>query len=250
MTFTEHLAELRKRLAIALGAFLAAGLACFSFAEKLADFLMRPAGALKFVYLSPPELFLAYVKLSLIAGLAVSLPVILYEAWVFVSPALSRREKRSVFFALFFGAFFFVAGAAFAYYVIVPFTIKFFLSYANPRIEAVFAVKDYFDFITDLGLAFGASFELPMLATLLGAFGILKAELLVKFRRYAILGIVVAAAVLTPPDVVSQILLSLPMLGLYELSILILKVQGRARARRERLEAEAEAESEGAATEA
>ncbi|MBL8965809.1 MAG: twin-arginine translocase subunit TatC, partial [Spirochaetaceae bacterium] len=127
-------------------------------------------------------------------------------------------------------------------------TIKFFLSYANPRIEAVFAVKDYFDFITDLGLAFGASFELPMLATLLGAFGILKAEFLVKFRRYAILGIVVAAAVLTPPDVVSQILLSLPMLGLYELSILILKVQGRSRARRERLEAEAE--TEGDATEA
>lgn len=246
MTFTDHLAELRKRLVVSCAAFLAAGFGCFSFAEKLAEFVMRPAGTLQFVYLSPPELFVSYVKLALVAGLALSLPVILFELWLFVSPALSRRERGSVFLSLFFGAFFFVAGAAFAYYVILPFTIKFFLSYSNPRVEAVFAIKDYFDFVSGLVLGFGAAFELPMAAALLGAFGLLKAELLVRGRSVAVLGIFIAAAILTPPDVVSQVLLALPMLGLYELSILILKVQGRGRARREALaEASARADGEG-----
>ncbi len=233
MTFTEHLAELRKRLAVSLAVLVATSVLAFSFVEKIADFLILPAGSLSFVYLSPPELFVSYVKLALYTGLALALPVILFELWRFVRPALRGRERRSVFFALLAGGFFFAAGAAFAYFVILPFTIRFFLSYANPRIEAVFSIRDYFDFVTGLAFGFGAAFELPMAAMLLGALGILRAGLLVKMRRYSILGIFIVAAILTPPDIISQVLMAAPLLFLYELSIAILRVQEKKRARRE-----------------
>jgi sec-independent protein translocase protein TatC len=241
-TFTEHLSELRKRLLIAIAAILAASFGAFGFAGQLAEFVLRPVSELRFVYLSPPELFMSYVKLSLIAGITVASPIVLYQVWAFVKPALSRRERRSIAVSLVFGALFFAAGAAFAFSVIVPFTIKFFLSYSTPSVQALFSIKEYFDFIASLALAFGAAFELPMACTALGALGVLTAKTLAKSRRIAILGIFIAAAILTPPDVVSQILLALPMLGLYELSHLILRVMDARRSRRAKLE-EADAES-------
>lgn len=246
MSFAEHLSELRKRLLAAAIAFLAAAIAAFSFVEPIASFLMEPAQGLSFVYLSPPELFMAYVKIALVAGLVLSLPLILFELWLFVSPGLSRAEKATAFGALLFGSLFFALGSAFGYFVILPLSLKFFLSYTSPRVTAFFSVSDYFGFLSSLVLAFGAAFELPMAAWLLGALGFLKAETLLKFRRLSILGIFIAAAILTPPDVVSQVLLALPMLGLYELSVIILKSQGKRRLRRQAREAEeAEAGQDG-----
>jgi sec-independent protein translocase protein TatC len=246
MTFTEHLAELRRRVTVCLAVFLLAAIGAFSFVDEAAAFLMAPAAGIRFVYLSPPDLFMAYVKIALVIGLILSLPVILMELLLFVSPALPKGGKLKAVVALFFGAFFFVAGAAFAYFVILPFTLRFFLSYASPSIEALFSITDYYDFVSSLALAFGASFELPMVAWVLGAFGLLRAATLSRVRRLAVLGIFIAAAILTPPDVVSQILLALPMLGLYELSVIILKAQERGRARRIRRAAAAEAASAGA----
>lgn len=232
MSMAGHLVELRKRLLVALVAFLAASIAAFSYAEPLADYLMRPAGDLSFVFLSPPELFMAYVKIALVAGLCVSLPVILHQLWGFVAPALSRRERAGVVLSLLFGALLFALGSAFSFYVILPLTLKFFFSYTSARVQAFISISDYLGFVSGLVFSFGAAFELPMLAAALGALGVLRAETLAKGRRLALLGIFVAAAILTPPDVVSQVLLALPMLGLYELSLVILRIQGRRRDKR------------------
>ena len=231
MPFYGHLAELRKRLIVVMVVFIAATLASFSFAQPMSEFIMQPASGLKFIYLSPPDLFIALVKLSVMAGIALSLPVIIYELWMFVSPALERKERGSILGALLFSGLFFAAGASFAFYVIVPFTIRFFLSYSSQMVEPMISIKEYLGFITDLCLAFGLTFQLPIAATVLGALGILKAEALIRSRRLAILGIFIAAAILTPPDVISQVLLALPMLALFELSVAILRVQGRRRAK-------------------
>ncbi len=233
MPFYSHLAELRKRIIVVLVVFIIATFASFSFTKPMADFIMKPASGLKFVFLSPPDLFIAFVKLSVYAGLAFSLPVIIYEIWMFVRPAIGATERRSILGALLFSGLFFVAGAAFAYFVIVPFTIRFFLSYSSQMVEPMISIKEYLGFISDLCVAFGLTFELPIAAAVLGALGILKAEILIRSRRIAILGIFIVAAIVTPPDVVSQILLAVPMLGLFELSIAILRVQGRRRAKLE-----------------
>ncbi len=234
MSFVGHLAELRRRLIIGMAAFVGASLAAFGFADRIAEFIMRPAGSLQFVYLSPPDLFMAYVKLSLAVGFAASSPVLLFQVWRFVRPALKKGETPSMIFALLAGTLFFAGGAAFAFYVIVPFTIRFFNQYQTERIIAMFSIADYFSFISNLALSFGGAFELPVVASILGALGILKAELLTRIRKYAILVVFVAAAILTPPDVISQVLLAIPMLLLYELSVLILVRQQK---RRDKLEA-------------
>lgn len=234
MSFTGHLAELRRRLIIGMVAFVGASLVAFGFADRIAAFIMEPAGTLQFVYLSPPDLFMAYVKLSLAIGLAASSPVLLYQVWRFVRPALKRGETPSMVFALVAGTMFFALGASFAFYVIVPFTIRFFNQYQSERVVAMFSIADYFSFIANLALSFGGAFELPVVASILGALGILKAELLTRIRKYAILVVFVAAAILTPPDVISQVLLAIPMLLLYELSVIILVRQQK---RRDRIEA-------------
>ncbi|MCE1206149.1 MAG: twin-arginine translocase subunit TatC [Spirochaetia bacterium] len=233
MSFFGHLAELRKRLITALIVFLLVSIASFNWSEKIADFIIAPAKDMAFVFLSPPDLFMLYIKIALSMGLVISLPVIIFELWMFISPALLPREKRSIFFSLLAGGILFILGAAFSYFVIIPFTIRFFMSYQSVYVKPMISISEYFGFVISLALSFGAAFELPVVAGLLGAFGILKAELLIRIRRIAILLIFIAAAILTPPDVVSQVLLALPMLGLYELSVLILKQQEKRRANKE-----------------
>jgi sec-independent protein translocase protein TatC len=230
MTYLGHLAELRKRIIWALAVFLVAATACFTFAEKLADFLMIPAQGLKFVYLSPPDLFVTYIKLALISGLVLSLPIIIFEIWMFVSPALKKKERRFIFYSLLLGGGLFIAGAAFSFLVIIPLTIKFFLSYQTAQIVPMFSITDYFAFISNFALSFGVAFEMPIVAGLLGALGILKSSLLVKERKIAILLIFIAAAILTPStDMVSQILLAIPMMLLYEISVIIVRGQEKRR---------------------
>lgn len=233
MSFFGHLAELRKRLIAALAVFLLVSIASFNWSEKLADFMIAPAQDMAFVFLSPPDLFMLYIKIALSMGLVISLPVIIFELWMFISPALLPREKRSIFFSLLAGGLLFISGAAFSYFVIIPFTIRFFMSYQSAYVKPMISINEYFGFVISLALSFGAAFELPVVASLLGAFGILKAELLIRIRRIAVLLIFIAAAILTPPDIVSQVLLALPMLALYELSVMILKRQEKRQAKKE-----------------
>lgn len=232
MPFYGHLAELRKRILVVLAIFIPATFIAFSFAEQMSDFILSPATGLKFVYLSPPDLFMALVKLSIVAGIAFSSPVIIFEIWMFVQPALAKKERGAILLALLFSGIFFAAGAGFAFFVIVPISMKFFLSYSNSMVEPMISIKEYLGFISDLCIAFGVTFELPIASALLGALGVLKAEFFIRTRKIAVLGIFIVAAILTPPDIVSQVLLALPMLVLFELSVWILKIQDRRRSRR------------------
>lgn len=231
MSFFEHLGELRKRLLIAAAAFVVAGFAAFPFAPAFAAFLMKPAVGMHFIYTAPAELFISYTRVSIGLGLVVSLPVIVYELWAFINPALSRISRRSLLLALCAGGILFLIGAAFAYVTVLPMTLRFFLSYSMPGVSPMYSVNDYFAFVVSLGVSFGAAFELPLVTAALGALGLISAKFLKKGRKYSVLLILIVAAILSPPDVLSQVLLAIPMYGLYEVSILVLVAIERRRKR-------------------
>ncbi len=236
MTFWEHVAELRTRLLVSAVALIAGMIVCFFFVEPAARFIMQPVGDMQFIYLSPPELFMSYVKIALLGGFVLASPVILFQIWLFVRPGLSGRERFSLIIGLFFGVIFFVAGAAFSFFVIVPFTIRFFLQYQNDAIKAMFSFSEYIGFVSSMVLSFGTAFELPIVISILAGLGIVTGTGLAKVRGIGILLIFIAAAIITPPDVVSQIFLGVPMMLLFELSILLAKGQEKRRAKRLDLE--------------
>lgn len=236
LPFWGHVIELRRRLLVCVLALLAGSIFAFGWAEPAARYIMAPAGGLEFVYLSPPELFMGYVRIALIAGLVLASPVILFQLWLFVRPGLERRERRSLFWSLFFGFFFFALGASFAFFVIVPFSLRFFIQYQNDAVRALFSFSEYLGFVLTMVFAFGLSFELPVLSSLLAGLGVITGTGMAKARGLAVVGIFVGAAIITPPDVVSQVLLAAPMLLLFELSVKLAKGQERRRAKRLSLE--------------
>jgi len=236
MTFWEHVAELRTRLLVSAVALIAGMVACFFFVEPAARYIMKPVGDMQFIYLSPPELFMSYVKIALLGGLVLASPVILFQIWLFVRPGLSKMERFSLVVGLFFGVIFFAVGAAFSFFVSVPFTIRFFLQYQNDSIKAMFSFSEYISFVGSMVLSFGAAFELPIVISILAGLGIVTGTGLARVRGIGILLIFIVAAIITPPDVVSQILLGVPMMLLFELSILLAKGQEKRRAKRLDLE--------------
>ena len=240
MPFWDHVAELRSRLLVIAAAVVAGTVACFFYVERAAEYITRPVGDMQFVYLSPPELFMSYVKIAMVGGIALSSPVILFQVWLFVRPGLSGRERFSLIVGLFFGTIFFVAGAAFSFFVIVPFSLRFFLQYQNETIKAMFSFSEYVGFVGSMVLSFGAAFELPIAVSILAGLGVVTGTALAKVRGIGVLLIFIAAAILTPPDVVSQVLLGVPMVLLFELSIILAKGQEKRRAKKAALE-EAEA---------
>jgi len=231
MSFFEHLGELRKRLLVSAIIFVGVGFACFPFAPALASFLMHPAAHIQFVYTSPSELFISYTRIALGLSLAISLPVLIYEAWAFINPAFVKASSRSLFLALVAGGVLFIIGAVFSFVVVLPMTLRFFLSYSLPGVKPLYSVSEYFSFIVSLGLSFGAAFELPLVSAALGVMGLISSAFLKSGRRYAVLVILIVAAILSPPDVMSQVLLAIPMYGLYELSILALTLMEKGRHR-------------------
>ncbi len=226
-TLVEHLGELRKRLMIIAAVIIASTLVSYNYINYIIDLVILPAKGLEFVYLTPPELFLAYVKLALIAGIAMTSPITIAQIWFFVRPGLEKREKRYILLALFSGALFFATGVTFAYKVILPITLNFFVKLKLDGIEPMFSFGSYVGFINSILLAFGLVFEMPIVVVLLTKLNIITANTLKKNRKIFILIIVVAAALLTPPDVVSQMLLAAPMLVLFELSIILSSIMGK-----------------------
>lgn len=227
MTFWEHVAELRSRLLVSAVALVLGATACFFFVEPAADFMIRPVGDMQFIYLSPPELFMSYVKIALLGGVVLASPVILFQLWLFVRPGLSKRERLSLLSGLLFGALFFITGAAFSFFVIVPFSLRFFLQYQNEAVRAMFSFSEYVSFVGSMVLSFGAAFELPIVVSILAGLGVVTGTGLARARGVSVLLIFIAAAILTPPDVVSQILLGVPMVALFELSIILARGQER-----------------------
>lgn len=226
-----HLVELRRRLIYALVAVLAGFLVSYFFAPQIYAFLVRPLAEAtggeqrRLIYTGLTEAFLTYVKLALWTGSFLACPVIATQIWMFVAPGLYKNERRAFLPFLIATPLFFLAGAAMAYYMVFPLAWKFFLSFETPAsvgglpIQLEARVSEYLSLSMTVIFAFGLAFELPVILVLLTRVGILSAAKLAQFRRYAIVLIFIAAAILTPPDVFSQLSLALPMLALYELSI-------------------------------
>jgi sec-independent protein translocase protein TatC len=196
---------------------------------------MQPGDSLIFTGL--PEAFFTYLKVAFLAGLMLAAPVIIYEFWIFVAPGLYDKEKRLMLPIVFLSTFFFIGGALFGYFLVFPWGFKFFLGFASDTIRPMPSMKEYLGFSAKLLLAFGLVFELPLVITFLARLGVVSVDFLKKNRKYAILLFFVVAAILTPPDVVTQIMMALPLIILYEISIIGARIFGRKKA------------EEGAATE-
>lgn len=235
----EHLTELRRRLLISLAALVAAFFLCLYFAKPIFGVLVQPlleAGQGRLIYTDVFEAFFAEVKVALFAALMLCFPVFATQIWRFVAPGLYLKEKRAVLPFLLMTPLFFGGGAAFAYYVAMPWALHFLLGFEGnvggvDRI-ALPAVGNYLSFVTRFLFGFGVAFLLPILLMLLERAGLVTREQLAAKRRYAIVGAFAVAAVLTPPDVVSQFMLAVPLWLLYESSILAIRLTHWRAARR------------------
>ena len=225
MPFLDHLEELRWRIIrslIAVGVFT---ILAFFFSDYLLDFLLYSTRNLKqpinLQVLKVQAVFVIKLELALIAGIIFSLPYIFYQIWSFVAPGLLEKERKYVIPVIMFATISFLAGSAFAYFVIIPFALDFFLGLAPPNVTNNIALDFYFGFMARIILVFGIVFELPVVSLFLTKLGILTPEFLKKYRRYAIVVFFVLAAILTPPDPTTQILLAIPLVLLYEVTIWI-----------------------------
>ncbi|MBU3912356.1 MAG: twin-arginine translocase subunit TatC [Candidatus Omnitrophica bacterium] len=222
LTFTEHLEELRQRIIRSLVFVIIASILTYAFTDKILIFLSKPAGRL--VFIAPAEAFITRIKLALFGGLYLSLPLILYEVWGFVSSGLERTERK---YALLFSVFSFIlftAGTLLGYFVIVPIGLNFLLSFSSEYLQPMISVGRYTSFVMSLSFAFGLVFQLPLAILFLTKTGIVTPEFLSRNRKYTIVIIFIAAAVFTPPDVITQCLMAIPLLALYEISIFLSRI--------------------------
>ena len=229
MPVLEHLSELRLRLVISAGALLVAAGICFAYIDHIRAIFTLPLEGQKLIYLSPPEAFMANFKLSLFSGLVVSLPVILHQLSAYIFPGLTRAEKKFFLVVLFGIIVLFSAGVVFAYQVVFPFTIRFFLQFADARLDPQFTVTEYISFVISFHLAFGAVFQLPLFTWALGKIGLLSTGFLRRHRKIALLIMLVLSAIITPPDIISQVVMILPLVLLYELGIIMVLISERKR---------------------
>lgn len=237
MTIIEHLEELRRRLLIAIAAFAIGTLVSFLFVESILRILIRPVGQV--VFLAPTEAFFVRVKVAALAGVLLSLPVMLVQVWRFVSVGLTSTERRSTISLLPFSLLLFFAGAAFAFFAILPVGVRFLLSYQTEALVPMISIGAYTSFATAFVLAFGLVFQLPVVVLFLARLGIVTPASLARGRKYALLGIVALSAVLTPGgDVLSQAMMAVPTYLLYEISIWVARAFAPRASRQESLPAD------------
>lgn len=233
-----HLTELRSRLIKSIAALMLATILCFFFAQQIYEFMLTPFAnvaedmrgtKLKVIFTGPMEFFFAKLKLSMFAGIFLSFPAIAWQLYAFVSPGLYKNERGAFWPYLVLAPMLFAIGAAFVYYVMIPMLARF--AFGQELVESEIAstemlprVSEYLSLMMAVMLAFGLSFQLPIVLTLLGKVGIVTSEALGKGRKYALVGILAFAAVFTPPDVISQVLLTGPVYLLYEISIFCVKM--------------------------
>jgi sec-independent protein translocase protein TatC len=228
MTFLEHLEELRWRILYSLLGIVVGAVVCWIFIDFLVDaILLKPAkdsGALLQNLKPFGQLFL-YMQIAIIGGIIVSIPNIFYQFWKFISPALKKNERKYILAIVIYSSFCFLLGIAFAYFIMLPLTMKFAAQFGTKEIANQFAINEYMSIIISVMLAAGLIFELPMVSFFLTKLGILTPKFMAKYRKHAIVVIMIAAAILTPgTDPVSQVILAVPLVLLYEISILISKV--------------------------
>lgn len=234
MPFLEHLEELRWTIIRSLIAVVLSAIVCYAFVDQIVALLVQPAPAdIKLIFLSPTEAFMTYLKVAGWAGLVVAFPIVAWQFWRFIMPGLLPKERQAVGPIVLFTVICFLGGALFAYFLIIPFGLKFLLSYQTDFLVANITIGKYLGFVVTLLLVFGLVFELPVMAYFLSLIGVLTPKFLREKRRYGILIIFIVAAILTPPDAFTQMMLAIPLLILYEISIWVSAVVNRRRQARD-----------------
>ena len=230
MTLTEHLVELRKRVIYALLAVGAGFAICFSYSEQIFEilrapilpFLQKTSSSLN--YTSLTEKFMAHVKVSVLAGFVLTTPVWLYQIWAFVAPGLYKNEKKYIGIFIGFGSVLFATGVLFAYYLALPSAFEYLINFGGDADKPMITISDYLSFFSMTILIFGAAFEMPLALMLMGVVGLIDADFLKRNWRYAIVIMSVLAAMFSPPDAMSMILVLVPMTALYGLSIVLMQI--------------------------
>lgn len=222
MSLVDHLQELRKRIIICLVAVGITSTGCYFYAAQLVHVITAPAG--KLYFMNPAEAFFAYLKISLFAGLLLALPVVLYQVWAFVIPALTTRERTAAVILVPASVFLFFLGITFSYYLVLPAGITFFMSFATDTLQPMISLGQYLSFVISFLLPFGCVFELPLFIVVLAKLGMIGSAFLRRKRKVVLVLSFVVGAVISPtPDVFSQTMVAVPIILLYELSLFIVK---------------------------
>lgn len=224
MSLIDHLNELRKRIMVIVIILLIATIVCFVYSGPMLAYLTQ---GITLIYIRPPEAMMAHIRIAFTAGLAISSPLIFYQIIAFMFPALTGKEKKVLLVAVIMMFILFGLGVMFAWLVAFPFAINFFASFASQQLMPYYTASEYVSFVSGLLLGFGLVFQLPLLFWLLGALGLISTKFLRTSRKYALIIILIIAAIATPPDVVSQVLMAIPMLALYELGIILVAMTER-----------------------
>jgi sec-independent protein translocase protein TatC len=225
LSFFDHLEELRNRLIKSISAVLVAACLFYFVVDEVFAVLIKPVG--KLVFTAPAEAFVARMTLTFFGGLFLALPVILYQIWRFVAAGLKENEIKYVHFFAPCSFFLFIAGGFFAYFIIIPISIRFLLGFATDVIVPMITITSYISFVGTMLLAFGVVFELPLILMFLTKIGIATPAFLIQKRRYAIVIILIVSAVITPPDFITQLIMAVPLIILYEAGIIASKLTYR-----------------------
>lgn len=216
----DHLQEFRKRLIICLGVVAIAALACYNYVDDIIALLSGPAG--KLYFMNPSEVFFTYMEIALYAGILFTLPVLFYEVWAFVAPALWPEERRAVLVILPTAVILFYVGLVFAYYLVIPAAVTFFMGFATQTLQPMFSLESYLSFILALTLPFGFIFELPLIVVFLAKIGLVTGDFLKGKRKILIVIAFIFAAVVSPTtDIFTQTMIAVPLIVLYEISLFI-----------------------------
>ena len=229
MPLLEHLRELRRRFMIAMGAVLVGIAVTFWQVEVVWDYLLQPMedalGSKGTMAITEPlEGFMTYLKVAAITGVTVASPVVFYQFWQFVAPGLYPREQKRLIPLVITSTFLFLLGGAFAYFVIFDFAFQFFMEFTSDDVVPVLSISSYLSIVIRLLLAFGLSFQLPIVVYFLARIGLVDHKDMMHFFKYAVVAIFVLASFLTPPDVISQILMAIPLIALYGIGIIVAKI--------------------------
>ncbi len=227
MPFLEHLEELRWRLLKSVLAVVVMSGVAFYFSDQLVWLIKKPLGETKLYNIAVTGAFYAYLKVALVAGVLGALPFVFYQMWAFISPGLYKREKLAIIPLVIASTLLFLTGAVFCYFTVLPLAFKFLIGFGGELIINTITIGSYISFVGLLIIAFGMGFQLPILAYFLGKMGLINARMLGKGRRYAFVTILIAGAIITPPDIFTQVLLAIPLYILYEVSIIVVRVVQR-----------------------
>ncbi len=227
MAFLDHLEELRWRILKSLFAVIIFAVGAYFISAWLIDIVSAPLRDVGVYFKAPAEAFLVRLKLSIFAGAIVAVPVVFYQIWMFVGPGLLKSEAKVVIPIVFSSTVFFLMGGSFCFFYVIPLAVRFLLGFSTGNMQPMIMIGDYVSFAGMMVLAFGIVFELPVASFILARMGVIDHKIMAKGRRYAVVGILILGSILTPPDLISQLLLAGPLYLLYEISIIVVWLTGR-----------------------